>query len=34
MQVAIGQDKNNNLVTFNQVEILFFQNFFFFHVKM
>ena len=28
MQVAIGQDKSNGLVTFNQVEVLFF-NFFF-----
>ena len=28
MQVAVGQDKSNGLVTFNQVEVLFF-NFFF-----
>ena len=28
MKVAIGQDKSNGLVTFNQVEVLFF-NFFF-----
>ena len=28
MQVAVGQDKSNSLVTFNQVEVFFFQFFF------